>query len=213
MHLAPAMPHALLMLTSYFAQSSEHCALAGHRPGLKPGLALTRVSNRASQACVAVVALLLHVESWQDSRAEAMRVPNDSWAPGEQEAAIADLAAATLEQWRKVWVHHMEVLLDPAFQADPRSEARALLKAITDHVGAARCRREPKTPMLACRPQVGDMQPDNKSPVMCRAILWRRESDTSDPQQSTDNKSTLLLWPCQGVFALQRVLPCIRLQL
>ena len=142
-----------------------------------------------------------------------MRVPNDSWAPGEQEAAIADLAAATLEQWRKVWVHHMEVLLDPAFQADPRSEARALLKAITDHVGAARCRREPKTPMLACRPQVGDMQPDNKSPVMCRAILWRRESDTSDPQQSTDNKSTLLLWPCQGVFALQRVLPCIRLQL
>ena len=84
-----------------------------------------------------------------------MRVPDDVWAPGEQEAAIADLATATLEQWRKVWVHHMEVLLDPAFQADPRSEARALLKAITDHVGAARCRREPKTPMLASRPQVG----------------------------------------------------------
>ena len=72
-----------------------------------------------------------------------------------QEAPIAGLARATLEHWRKVWAHHMDVLLDPAYLADPRAEAKALLKAITEHVGAEKCRREPKTPALSMRPQVG----------------------------------------------------------
>ena len=103
-----------------------------------------------------------------------IRAPSNSWEPGEQEGSIAGLAAATLEQWRKVWVHHMEVLLDPALQADPRSEARALLKAITDHVGAARCRREPKTPMLASRPQVGDCRPQLGRALPCAAPSFGR---------------------------------------
>ncbi len=71
-----------------------------------------------------------------------------------QEPAIADLARATLGHWKAVWAHHVHVLLDPSYLADPRAEARALLKAITDQVGAERRRREPKTPMLTMRPQV-----------------------------------------------------------
>ena len=198
MPLAPALPHAQLMLKSFW-HSSEHHATAGLRPGLKPGLALARASIiLVAQGCVAVLALLQHVISWQDSGAEAMRVPDNARAPGEQEAAIAGLAAATLEQWRKVWVHHMEVLLDPAFQADPRSEARTLLKAITDQVGVARCRREPKTPMLASRPQVGGMQSDHVGKVVFDCIiekpchvpchLWAEVSDcdASDPPLVTD---------------------------
>ena len=53
-----------------------------------------------------------------------------------------------------MWAHHVHVLLDPSYLADPRAEAKALLKAITDQVGAERRRREPKTPMLTMRPQV-----------------------------------------------------------
>ena len=53
-----------------------------------------------------------------------------------------------------MWAHHVHVLLDPSYLADPRAEAMALLKAITDQVGAERRRREPKTPMLTMRPQV-----------------------------------------------------------
>ena len=74
--------------------------------------------------------------------------------PGTQEHSIADLAEATLGSWRLVWAHHVHVLLDPAYLADPRAEAKALLKAIADQVGAERRRREPKTPMLTMRPQV-----------------------------------------------------------
>ena len=71
-----------------------------------------------------------------------------------QESSIADLAKATLGHWKKVWAHHVHVLLDPAFLADPRAEAKAVLKAITEQVGAEKRRREPKTPMLTMRPQV-----------------------------------------------------------
>ena len=53
-----------------------------------------------------------------------------------------------------MWAHHVHVLLDPSYLADPRAEAKALLKAITDQLGAERRRREPKTPMLTMRPQV-----------------------------------------------------------
>ena len=71
-----------------------------------------------------------------------------------------------------MWAHHVHVLLDPSYLADPRAEAKALLKAITDQVGAERRRREPKTPMLTMRPQVqllrgpGYCQPS----WMCRAF-------------------------------------------
>ena len=71
-----------------------------------------------------------------------------------QEPSIAELAGSTLGHWRRVWAHHVHVLLDPAYLADPRAETKALLKAVTDQVGAERRRREPKTPMLAMRQQV-----------------------------------------------------------
>ena len=83
---------------------------------------------------------------------------------------------ATLEQWKKVWVHHMEILLDPAHQADPRGDARALLKAITDHVGAAKCKREPKTPMLASRPQVGEFH-QSRRVLSCATAAVNRIHD------------------------------------
>ena len=71
-----------------------------------------------------------------------------------QESSVSDLAKATLGHWKKVWAHHVQVLLDPAYLADPRAEAKAVLKAITEQVGAEKRRREPKTPMLTMRPQV-----------------------------------------------------------
>ena len=54
-----------------------------------------------------------------------------------------------------------------------------------------------------------------KSPVMCHAICGQK-SVTENPQTHhipQTFKSTLLCWPCQKVFALQRVLPCTRVHL
>ena len=76
-----------------------------------------------------------------------------------QESSIADLAKATFGHWKKVWAHHVQVLLDPAYLADPRAEAKAVLKAVTEQVGAEKRRREPKTPMLTMRPQVSLQNP------------------------------------------------------
>jgi hypothetical protein len=74
--------------------------------------------------------------------------------PDLQKPAIASLASATLEHWKKLWAHHLNVLTDPSYLADPRAEAKAVLKAITEHVAAERRTREPKTPVMSMRSQV-----------------------------------------------------------
>ena len=68
-----------------------------------------------------------------------------------------------------MWAHHVHVLLDPVYLADPRAEAKALLKAITDQVGAEKRRREPKTPMLTMRPQVNPLA---TSPAMAQGLVY-----------------------------------------
>jgi hypothetical protein len=73
-----------------------------------------------------------------------------------QEPSIASLARGLHRQWQRVCGRHLAALSDPAYLADPRAEAAALLRYASERVAAA---KRPQQPAAPAAPQPPASQP------------------------------------------------------
>jgi hypothetical protein len=80
-----------------------------------------------------------------------------------QEPAIAALAKSVLAKWKQACGHHLRVLLDPSFLADPRQEAQAILKAVADQVGSHKQKADKSLPAAPSTPRLTLLQQPSAS--------------------------------------------------